>query len=449
MKNLRTEDIDINEIKGFVFERAVVDEKYIQSLAESIIKNGQQQPIKVKPLKAGGYKGIYGSCRVKAITFAKLPTVRAEIVDKLSDSQAMILSATENGHRQNLNPYDNARQIQALLELNLKKGEVAVIFGKSNSWVSDTLKVLDMPNDVVQSVKKGEIGIAQIRELHQIPDKKKLEILSKIKNSTVRKTVKEITESEKMSKIEIDIQKATENIRYYTEKLNDSKEAETERDKVKSKIELIKKQQKQLIKKLKLADKKGEFDGMVKSIAKLDREYYPLLKGIEKLDGDKTQLNLEISELTYDNDEYKKLEKEHVDLIKQKVDLNEQLKTVNDNIVRNKAKYGKIKKTVDDLASKQKEIEKINKILDKQRTKTNEIEKAHKTIIKNIDQNRKSAEKFKGELAENENLASQLVTLTKQEGQLRGVANNSKAHAEKIEKCTVELKGLNAELSKK
>lgn len=450
LKRLETKEIDISEIKETVFERSVVDNNEITSLSQSIIANGQQQPIKVSPIEGGGYRLVYGSQRVEAMKFAKIPTIRAEITDKpLSDSQAMILSAIENGQRQNLNPYDNARQIQRLVELGIKKGEIALLYRRANSWVSDTLKVLDMPNDVVQSVKKGEIGIAQIRELHQIPDKKKLEILPKIKNSTVRKTVKEITENEKMSKLEIDIQKATENLRYYNEKLKESKEAEEERDKVKSQIELIKKQSKQVIKRLKLADKKGELNKLLTSIAKLDRDYYPLLKGITMLDEKKTALNTEISELTYDNDEFKKLEKENFELIKKKTGLTEQLLEINNSLVRNKAKYEKIKKVVNELEGKQKEIEKLDKILEKHRTKTSEIEKSYKTVIKNIDSNRNSAKKFKSELQENENLASQLVTLTKQEGQLRGIANNRKAHAEKIEKLTVELKGLNAEISKK
>lgn len=450
MRNIKTLEIDVSEIKEVVFERTVVDEKEIHSLAESIIKNGQQQPVRVSPLEAGGYKLIFGSQRLEAIKFAKIPTIRAEILDKpVSDNQAMIFSAIENGQRANLNPYDVARQIQALVDLNIKKGEIAILYRKANSWVSDTLKVLDMPNEIVEYVKKGEIGIAQIRELHKIPDKKKVEIASKVKNSTVRKTVKEITENDRMSKLELQIQKITDDLEYYKNKLKDSEEAEEQRDKVKSKITLLKQKSKQIIKKLKLADKKGELDKLLTSIGKLDREYFPLLQGIETLEGKIELLNTECSQLTYDDSEFKKLEQENVNLIRQKAELNEKLHEVNNALTRNKAQYEKIKKIVNELETKQKEIDKLQKIIDKNHKKTDEIEKEYKGIINNIDKRRLEAKKWKAKLEENEQIANQLVQLTKQEGQLRGVANNRKAHQEKIEKLNVELKGLNAELSKK
>lgn len=446
---METKEIDINEIKGFIFERAVVDQKEIQALGESILTNGQQQAIRVAPLKAGGYQGIYGSQRYKAAIFAKLQTIRADVMDKpISDSQALILTAVENGYRANFNPYDNAMLIQRLMKLNIKKGEIAVMCHKSNSWVSDTLKIVDMPNDVIQSVKKGEIGIAQIRELHQIPDKKKLEILPKIKNSTVRKTVKEIAETEKMSKLESDLQSAKDGLEYYTGRLKESEDAEVQRGKVKSEIEQLKQKSKQLMKKLKMADKKGDFNKRLTTIAKLDEVYYPLLEGVKTLEARKGSLNTEISELTYNNAEFKKLQNEHVALISKKAELTEQLHTVENSLVRNRATYGKIKKVVNEREAKQKEIEKLNVTLDKHRTKTNAMEKEYRGVIKNIEQNRVDAKKFKGELKENENLASQLITLTDKEGQLRGIANNRKAHVEKVENFNIEIKGLTTELKK-
>jgi ParB family chromosome partitioning protein len=161
---METKEIEIKDIKEAVFERTVYDKKELQSLGENILANGQLQAIRVSPIKDGGYNLIYGSQRLNACKLCNIPMIRADVLDSpLGEAEAMVLNAIENGQRQNLNLYDTARQIQKLIDLGIKKGDIAKINRKANSWVSDSLKVLDMPNDIINSVKKGEIGIAQIR----------------------------------------------------------------------------------------------------------------------------------------------------------------------------------------------------------------------------------------------------------------------------------------------
>jgi chromosome segregation ATPase len=251
-----------------------------------------------------------------------------------------------------------------------------------------------------------------------------------------------------MSKLEIDLKKVNDDLEYYKEKLIESTEAESERDKVKSKINRLKLEQKNLIKKFKTLDKKGELDKLLTSIAKLDKDYYPILKGVNTLEEKIRLLRTESGKLEYDEEKFKKLNAEHVRLISKKADLNQQLIEVNSKLGSNKARYNKIKEIIKEIESLNKEIDKETKILEKQKEKIKDIEESYKTVINNIDSKRAEAKKFKGDLQKNEEIAGEIVRLTKEEGQLRGKANNKKAHEEKIEKLNVQLRGLQAELKK-
>jgi ParB family chromosome partitioning protein len=446
---METKEIEIKDIKEAVFKRTVYDQRELRSLGENILENGQLQPVRVAPIEDGGYNLIYGSQRLEACKICDIPMIRADVLDSpIGEIEGMVLNTIENGQRRNLNLYDTARQIRKLVELGVKKGDIAKINRKANSWVSDTLKVLDMPNDVVNSVKKGEIGIAQIRELHNIPDKKKLEILPQIRNSTVRKTVQEIAQQHKMNKLEIDLKKITEDLEYYKEKMTESIEAESERGKVTSRINRLKLEQKRLITRFKSIDKKGELNKLLTSIARLDKDYYPILKGITTLEEKIEMLIAESGKLEYDEESFKKLEVEHVKLISKKADLNQQLIEINSKLGVNNAKYGKIKEVIKDIESINDQIDTETKTLEKQKEKIKDIEESYKTVINNIDSKRMKAKKFKAELQQNEEIAREIVKLTKEEGQLRGRANNKKAHEEKIEKLNVHLRGLQAELKK-
>jgi ParB-like chromosome segregation protein Spo0J len=446
---METKEIEIKDIKEVVFERTETDKKDIQRLGENILENGQLQPIRVAPLESGGYNLIYGSQRLEACKICNIPLIRADVLEEpIGETQAMILNTIENGQRQNLNLFDTFRQVEKLIELGIKKGDIARLHRRANSWVTDIQKIKDMPTDIINAIKKGEIGIAQIRELSAIPDKKKIEILPQIRNSTVKKTVQEIAEQHRLSKVEIDLNKVNDDLEYYNEKLQESKTAEGERDKVKAKIERLKIEHKKIIKQLKTIDKKGELDKLLQSIATLDNKYYPVVRGIEQVEEKIKSLKAESSKLQYDEEKFKQLETENVRLISQKADLTQKLNDVNSKLGANKARYNKIKAVVKEIETLNKEIEKQTKFTEKQRKKVSDIEEEHKTTIAHIDNKRTEAKKFKKELDRNNEIALEMIKLAKEEGQLRGKANNKKAHEEKIEKLNVQLRGLKAELKK-
>ena len=446
---METKEIEIKDIKEAVFERAVYDKKELQLLGENILENGQLQPIRVAPLESGGFNLIYGTQRKEACILCNIPRIRADVLDEpIGETQAMILNTIENGQRRNLNLFDTSRQVEKLIELGIKKGDIAKLHRRANSWVTDIQKIKEMPNDIINAIKKGEIGIAQVRELSAIPDKKKIEILPQIRNSTVKKTVQEIAEQHRLSKVEIDLKKVNDDLEYYNEKLEESATAEGERDKVKSKIERLKIEQKKIIKQLKTIDKKGELDKLLQSIATLDNKYYPVVTGITESEEKIKQLKAESSKLQYDETKFKQLETENVRLISQKADLTQKLMDVNSKLGSNKARYNKIKAVVKEIETFNKDIEKQTKFIEKQRKKVKDIEEEHKTTIAHIDNKRMEAKKFKKQLDRNNEIALEMVKLTKEEGQLRGRANNKKAHEEKIEKLNTQQRGLTAELKK-
>ena len=160
--------------------REVFDEKALKELAVSIKKHGVFQPIIVRNVN-GKYEIIAGERRYKASALAGLTKIPAIIKD-LDDKESSKVALLENIQRKNLNPIEEARTYQKILELDqMTQEELAQTMGKSQSAVANKLRLLSLSEDVQQALLKEEISERHARALINIPDaKKQKEMLKRI-----------------------------------------------------------------------------------------------------------------------------------------------------------------------------------------------------------------------------------------------------------------------------
>jgi ParB family chromosome partitioning protein len=135
------------------------------ALAESIEAKGVLQPLVVRALAGGTYELIAGERRLRASKIAKLDTVPA-IVRDAEGSERLELALLENVAREDLNPIDEARACATLVDdLGVSKAELASRIGKSRPAVANAIRLLDLPDDVLELIEKGELTGAHGRAL--------------------------------------------------------------------------------------------------------------------------------------------------------------------------------------------------------------------------------------------------------------------------------------------
>jgi ParB family transcriptional regulator, chromosome partitioning protein len=135
------------------------------ALAESIEAKGLLQPLVVRALPGGTYELIAGERRLRASKIAKLGAVPA-IVRDAEGSERLELALLENVAREDLNPVDEARACAILVDdLGVSKAELASRIGKSRPAVANAIRLLDLPDDVLELIEKTELTGAHGRAL--------------------------------------------------------------------------------------------------------------------------------------------------------------------------------------------------------------------------------------------------------------------------------------------
>lgn len=176
--------------------REVFDEKALKELAISIKEHGVIQPIIVRSVN-GKYEIIAGERRYKASALAGMTRIPAIIRD-LDDKESSKVALLENLQRKNLNPIEEARTYQKILEIDqMTQEELAKTMGKSQSSVANKLRLLSLPDEVQDALLKEQVSERHARALLSVPDaKKQSELLKKIINTkmTVRTLEDEINQ---------------------------------------------------------------------------------------------------------------------------------------------------------------------------------------------------------------------------------------------------------------
>jgi ParB family chromosome partitioning protein len=161
--------------------RTAFDEAALEDLAASIATHGVLQPIMVRASGRGRYELIAGERRFRAAERAGLTRIPA-IVRDVSDEESLVVALIENIQREDLNAIEAARGYRQLLDqFRITQTELSRQIGKGLSTVSNSLRLLELPVEIQESMVHGKIKPEHGKVLLSVPDKEKqLEIWRKI-----------------------------------------------------------------------------------------------------------------------------------------------------------------------------------------------------------------------------------------------------------------------------
>jgi ParB family transcriptional regulator, chromosome partitioning protein len=150
--------------------RKQFDAEGVSGLAESIRAQGLIQPVVVRPRLEGGYELIAGERRWRAAVAADLAMVPA-VVREADDRETLLLGLVENVAREDLSPVEEARAYAVLIdEFALALPEVAERVGKSKPSISNRLRLLELSEELLQMVDRGELSEGHARAVLAVPD---------------------------------------------------------------------------------------------------------------------------------------------------------------------------------------------------------------------------------------------------------------------------------------
>ena len=172
--------------------RRVFDESQLSELADSIAEHGVIQPITVRPIDGGYYQIIAGERRWRAARMAGLMQVPCRIIEA-DDKKAMVLAMVENLQREDLNPIEEAKGYQKLIdEYGMTQARLADSVGKSRPVITNSLRLLTLPPEIISLTEEGKLSLSQARALLEVEgDREKIEIGQKAADYGL--TVREIS----------------------------------------------------------------------------------------------------------------------------------------------------------------------------------------------------------------------------------------------------------------
>ena len=145
-------------------------EKELDDLVASIKKHGIMQPLTVTERSSGGYELIAGERRLRASKLAGLLTVPA-LIRKATEQEKLELALIENIQRQDLNPIEEAISYKRLVQdFGLTQQEVSDQVGKSRSLIANTIRLLDLPQEIQQALSQGTISTGKARAILSLKD---------------------------------------------------------------------------------------------------------------------------------------------------------------------------------------------------------------------------------------------------------------------------------------
>ena len=149
--------------------RKTFDDETLAELSASIAEHGLLQPIAVRPKPSGGYLIVAGERRWRASRMAGLTEVPV-IVRDVTDEQAMELALVENLQREDLDPVEEAAGIRELMtRCDLTQEQAARKLGKSRSALANSLRLLSLPETVLELLKGGFITIGHAKVILGLP----------------------------------------------------------------------------------------------------------------------------------------------------------------------------------------------------------------------------------------------------------------------------------------
>lgn len=176
LKNLSIKDIRPNPYQP----RLNFKSEELNELAQSIKENGLIQPIIVRPSDVIGYELVAGERRLRASQLAGLTEIPA-IIKQISDEDSRKQAILENLQRQNLNPIEEAKAYQQLiLKENMTHEDIATSMGKSRPYITNSLRLLNLPENVTIALETGKLSPGHARLLLGLDKEEQERWLSRI-----------------------------------------------------------------------------------------------------------------------------------------------------------------------------------------------------------------------------------------------------------------------------
>ena len=170
---LRISEIEPNRLQP----RKDFDEEAIASLADSIKDHGLLQPIVVRPY-GRAYQIVAGERRWRAARVAGLGEVPV-VIKEFSDSEAMQIALIENLQRENLNPVEEALGYRELSEkYDMTQESIAEMTGRSRSAVTNAIRILGLPDEVLEMIRNGSVSTGHAKVLLALDDEKTIKELA-------------------------------------------------------------------------------------------------------------------------------------------------------------------------------------------------------------------------------------------------------------------------------
>ena len=162
--------------------RKIFSEEALNELADSIREHGVLQPLLVRPLPGGSYQLVAGERRWRASRMAGLQEVPV-VIREMDEEQAMEIALIENLQREDLNAIEEATGYKQLMErYGMTQEQVAKRVGKSRPAIANALRLLNLPQKVMDMVGEGEISPGHARALLAFDDQDRIvEIAQKVK----------------------------------------------------------------------------------------------------------------------------------------------------------------------------------------------------------------------------------------------------------------------------
>jgi len=187
--------IEIDEIAPNESQpRKTFNKEKLEELARSIKTHGVIQPIVVRK-QGSHYEVVAGERRWRAARIAGLSEVPC-IVRELTDEQNMLVAIIENVQREDLNPIEEAKGIRAMIEdYELTQDEVAKAVSKSRPYITNALRMLKLPDAVLDMVSAGKLSAGHARAILSAKEEEQMEIAQHVETKGLS-----VREAEKLSK---------------------------------------------------------------------------------------------------------------------------------------------------------------------------------------------------------------------------------------------------------
>ncbi len=174
--------------------RKEFDEEALNELADSIAAHGVLQPLLVRPTKNGMYQIVAGERRWRAARIAGLSEVPA-LIRELSDEETDKVALIENLQREDLNAVETAEGYRRLMDkYGMTQEQLSEAVGKSRPAVANTLRILNLPSEVLPMVSSGKLSAGHAKAILSAPEEKRLELAKIIVSGELS-----VREAEKMA----------------------------------------------------------------------------------------------------------------------------------------------------------------------------------------------------------------------------------------------------------